>query len=149
MHSGSRLVDELRAEAASRGLALPEAREVGAFADLDWTPGESTVEAIVERSGRDPDFSMDGFTRWVVFGRVSGQIRYYAAPIPEGAPDWWWSSEGVARVAATLAEPDEYELGALSSVADAVTLAFEYLGGRPFAEIRVPRTLHGWESAAG
>lgn len=149
MHGDSRLVDEFQAEVASRGVPCPGELALTAFSDFDWTPEERTVEAIIERTEREPDFTIHGFTRWVVFARVSGQVRYYAAPIPEGGPGWWWSPESAARVAATLAEPEVSELGALSSVADAVTLACEYLGGRPFGEISVPRTLHKWETAAG
>lgn len=82
---------------------------------------------------------MDGYSRWVVFQRVVGEIRFYAAPLPEGAQAWWWSGEGPDRVAAVKAEPYESELDVLRSVADAVTLAVEYLGGKPLRDIAVAR----------
>jgi hypothetical protein len=144
----SRLVDEFRADALARGLAVPG--EVGVsvtFADLEWEPfgaeGESLDDTLAARE-RDPAFTVTGYSRWVAFARIRGEIRYWAAPIPEGAPAWWWTGEDPARRAAVEAEPEQCELAVLGSVADAVTLTAEYLGGAPLGEIRVARTPPPW-----
>jgi hypothetical protein len=44
------------------------------------------------------------------------------------------------------AESDYSELAILTSVADAVTLTVEYLGGAPLREINVPRLPPPWGS---
>lgn len=92
---------------------------------------------------------MTGYSRWVVFARVRGQIRCYAAPIPWGG-DTCASTRDPARLAAIEAEDSDYgdtilrELAILPSVADAVTLTAEYLGGTPLRDVRVPRLPPPW-----
>jgi hypothetical protein len=146
MQPESRLVDEFRAEIRARGVEIPGKLEViASFADFEWDEGLTADEAIA-RSERDPAFSVTGYSRWVVFARMEGEIRYYAASIPAGAPAWYWSGEDPARVAAVDAESDYVELAILPSVADAATLAIKYLSGRPLQEIGFPRIPPPWKN---
>jgi hypothetical protein len=136
----SRLVDEFRAELRRRDAPLPGTLEIcGVFCDLLWEPcGRGDLLA---RTEREPAFVLTAYARFLALARVFGEIRYYAAPIPEGAPSWWWSGEDPARVDAVKAEQQPgHELGILHDVADAVTFAIEYLGGSSFRTIQVRRS---------
>ena len=146
MRPESRLVDEFRAEVRARGVEVPGELEVfGTFADFEWDE-ETTASEAFARGERDPAFSVTGYSRWVVFARIRGEIRYYAASIPAGAHAWYWSGEAPARVAAVDAEPEYVELAILPGVADAVTLAVEYLSGKPLQEIGFPRIPPPWKT---
>jgi hypothetical protein len=92
----------------------------------------------------DPAFKVTGYSRWVVFARVRDEIRYYAAGLPVGGSTLSGPGVDLARVAAADAEPDYCELAILASVADAVTLTCEYLGGTPLREVQVPRLPPPW-----
>lgn len=141
----ARLVDEFRAEALARGVALPaDPEESLVFGDLEWEPNGADSEDFWPARERDPAFTVTGWSRWVAFARILGEIRFYAAPIPAGAPPWYRTGEDPARTAAVDAEPDESELAVLSTVADAVTLTVEYLGGTPLRDVGVPRTPPPW-----
>ena len=92
---------------------------------------------MIARLERDPTLIITGYSRWVVFSRVLGEIRYYAASLPVGGDSWVRASP--ERRAAIDAESEYAELAVLPTVADAVTLAAGYLGGKPLREIDVPR----------
>ena len=140
-NAGPRLIDEFRAEALARGIAIRgEVEECGMFGDLEWPPNGADTGEMWPRCERDPAFTVTGYSRWLAFARICGEIRYYAAPFPGGTRDWWWDGSDPARVAAVEAEPDESEMAILASVADAVTLTAAYLDGAALREIGVPRT---------
>jgi hypothetical protein len=109
------------------------------FADLEWRPNGDGPDDFIQRWERDPAFTVKGYTRWVAFARICGEIRVYAGPLPQGAWPWYWSGEDPERAAAVDAEPESSEMGVLMSVEDAVKLTFEYLGGTPLEEIGVSR----------
>jgi hypothetical protein len=138
----NRFVDDFRAHLEATGLPLPgELQECLMFGDLEWPPNSIGGEDVLARIVREPAFTVSGHTRWLAFARICNEIRYYAAPLPTGATAWRASDP--ERRAAIDAEPDEYELGIVPSVADAVALALEYLGGPTLASISVPRTRLG------
>lgn len=148
--AGPRLVDEFRAEVLARGVEIPgEVEECwGGFADLNWDHDVDgpTIDELEEHWNSDPAVEIKGYSRWVVFERIRGEIRYYAAPLPFAAIYRNRTDVDPARVAAIDAEPEVAELAILPSVADAVTLASEYLGGRPLKEISVPRIAPPWRT---
>ena len=110
----------------------------GPFADLLWPPCGDR-DYVLARTDADPAFTLTGYSRWVALGRILDEIRFYAGPIPEGAPRWWWSGEDPSRVAAVEAEENGCELAIFESVADAVTFTVSYLGGVGFCDIAVVR----------
>jgi len=136
-----RLVDEFQAELQHRGITLPGSLSVGSFlAELLWKPnGGGSLRDLVARCALEPAFVLDGHSRWLVFARIVGEIRFYAAPIPGGAHSWWWSGEDPARVAAIIAEPNAHEIGILETIADAVRFSAAYLGGTPLRDIPILR----------
>ncbi|HEX6747207.1 MAG TPA: hypothetical protein VF092_07890 [Longimicrobium sp.] len=148
-HARSRLVDEFRAEAERRGVAIDGQLEesIGGFADLEWSAEEEGVEGMMARLERDPTIIITGHTRWVVFSRILGEIRYYAAPLPVGGDRWVRASP--ERKAAIESESEYAELAILPTVADAVTLAAGYLAGKPLREIGVPRITPPWNRPRG
>ena len=140
-NAGPRLIDEFRAEALARGIPIRgEVEEAGIFGDLEWPPNGADTGEMWARCEHDPAFTITGYSRWLAFARICGEIRYYAASFPEGTREWWWDGSDPARIAAIEAESDHCELAILTSVADAVTLTYKYLGGTPLQEIAVPRT---------
>lgn len=141
----ARLMDEFRAEALARGAALPAEPEAClVFGDLEWEPNGGGTEEFWAARERDPAFTVTGYSRWVALARILGEIRFYAAPIPAGAPAWYRSGEDAARAVAVDAEPDESELAVLPGVSEAVTLTLDYLAGTPLRAVRVPRTPPPW-----
>jgi len=132
-------VDEFKIELQTRGVSMPgELLECGLFEDLMWSPcGDS--DYVISHHTMDPAFTITAYTRWVALARILDEIRFYAAPIPEGAPSWWWSGEDPDRVAAVRAEADEYEIAIFNSVSEAVTFTLSYLAGAPFGAIEVVR----------
>ena len=133
----AQLLDEFIAEAKSRGIDLPSCVACGTFGDLLF--GVDDASYVLWVSAHDPAFVLTGYSRQMAFGRILGEIRFYAGPITAGAPKWWWTGEDPDRVAAVEAEDDRHEIGALRSVADAVTLAAAYMRGEPLDRIDVPR----------
>jgi hypothetical protein len=129
--------------------ALPEGTVVeicGNFADLCFWTGdayETPEEAIAEWQG-DPHFTVTRYPRWLAFGRVRGDLRYCAGPIPPFS-QVWYAAGGSHDAGAVSAEPDVSELGRLvrSSVEDAVLLARLYLEGTDFGDIEIERQLYG------
>ena len=117
----------------------------GVFGDLLWPPGGDSAEDVFARAEADPAFTITAFSRWVALARIFDEIRFYAAPIPEGATPWWWTGERPARVDAIKAEPDEYELGSFATVSNAVAFTSAYLTGSRLHAIATERaaTLHG------
>jgi hypothetical protein len=133
-------IDEFRAELKSRELSLPgELEEAGGFCDLAWRPPSGKRFDVGHYITEDPAIVVIGYSRWVAFWRIEGEIRYYAARNPPGAQPWYWSGENPARVAAVDAESDYYEIAILRSVQDAVLLTTEYLSGKSLADIEVTR----------
>jgi hypothetical protein len=140
-NAGPRLIDEFRAEALARGIAIRgEVEECGMFGDLEWPPNGADTGEMWARCERDPAFTITGYSRWLAFARICGEIRYYAAVLPVGGMTLSGSGVDLARVAAADAESDDSELAILASVGDAVTLTVEYFDGKPLREIGVPRT---------
>ena len=139
MSSRLRLIDEFASEVRARGLPdLGKVETCGLFGDLCWRP-HGDADYLWSRRAKDPAFTIEGYARMIALARILDDIRYYAAPIVEGAPSWWWSGADPDRVAAVRAEPYEYELGRFSTIADAVRFAHSYLAGVPFGSLDVPR----------
>ncbi len=134
-----RLVDAFQTELRERGLVIPGVlAECGTFGDLLWPPcGDRAY--VASRATADPAFTLTGYSRLVALARVLDEIRFYAAAIPQGATDWWWSGEEPQRVAAVRTESDRYELAIFKTLPDAVTFTVRYLGGAVLAEIDVVR----------
>jgi hypothetical protein len=136
---GQRLVDEFQAELARRGLPLPGSLQLhGLFGDLLWKP-QPDRNLILSLGESDPAFSLTGYSRWIALARIDNEVRIYAAPLPEGAPSWWWTGEDPARRAAVEAEPRDIELAIVDTVGDAVSFAVAYLGGTDLGRIDVAR----------
>ena len=135
-----RLVNQFQTELRRRGLDLPGSLKISSLGDLLWPPC-GDINYIFTRDA-DPAFTVTGYSRWVAMND-DDEIRYFAGPIPEGVPPWWWSGEAPARVAAVKAETDWGELAILGSVADAVTFTVSYLGGDRFSDIGVVRIKPG------
>jgi hypothetical protein len=135
----SRLLDRFQAELDRRGEPMPgELEDVGVFADLMWPPcGDS--EYAMSRLIEDPAFTITGYTRYVALACVFDEVRFFAAPIEPGSPDWWWSGERSEQAAAIDAESDEHEMAIFGSVNDAVTFVLAYLGGTSLRDVDVPR----------
>jgi hypothetical protein len=134
-----RLVDQIRAEIARRGVPVPGVlEEVGAFADLSWPPCGDGAN-IMSRVTEDPAFTITSRTRYVALAWIIDEIRFYAARIEPGAPSWRWSGERPDQVAAIEAESEDYGLAIFATVEDAVTFTVWYLGGAPLHEIGVAR----------
>jgi hypothetical protein len=142
-----RLVDEFEVELARRSLAVPGELEIcGVFGDLLWPPcGNRDWHSRVDV---DPAFTLTGYSRWVALARIDNEIRFYAAPLPEGFGPWWWSGEDPARVAAVKAEPDVCELASFGTIGDAVSFAVAYLRGVSFERIDVVRIRPGKPAAS-
>lgn len=135
-----KLLDECRAEFDDHDLPLPgELKEVGVMGDLAWTPPSGRKFDFAYFSNEDPAILVDGYSRYVVFWRIEGEIRYYAAPIEPHTRDWYQSGEDPLRIAAADTETDYHEMAILASVKDAVRLTMEYLNGKPLADIQVSR----------
>ena len=93
------------------------------FADLYW---DGTPRDLLVQAQNDPAFEIRGETRLIAFHRLGKEIRYYAGPrgdLPRFTPD----------------DPRS-ECGTAHSVEDAVSLASEYLGGRPLPDIKAKRS---------
>lgn len=134
-----RLLDEFQLELQAQGLATPGEIEICLlFGDLVWRPCGDASD-LFERAKADPAFKITAYTRYVALARLVGEIRYFAAPIPVGAPSWWWNGQDPGRVAAVKAEPDIHEMAILQSVTDAVRFTRSYLTGTPLDAIDVVR----------
>ena len=94
---------------------------------------------MLERAKADPAFTITAYTRYVALARVVDEIRFFAAPIPVGAPSWWWNDQFPDRVRAVTAEPDIHEMAILETVADAVRFTLRYLAGTSLDAIDVVR----------
>ncbi len=131
-----RLVDEFEA-AVRRGRPLPGLIETCLmFGDLEWPPQGPDV---IARTERDPALIVTGYSRYVALSRICGEVRYFAAPVPEGTQPWSRSGEDPARIIAVAREPEVHERGVLSSVADAVVFTAEYLEGAHLVDIALAR----------
>lgn len=108
-----RLLDEFQLELQAQGIAtLGEIKPCGVFGDLVWSP-YGDIRNLSERAGTDPAFTITAYTRYVALARLVGEIRFFAAPIAEGAPSWWWNGQDPDRVAAVKSEPDTHEMAIL------------------------------------
>jgi len=132
----SRLIDEFRSSFSGVQGQSVEIEEVGAFLDLIWPPCGNTP-VVIERSMNDPAFEVSGYSRYVAFARVFGEIRFYASPIEPFTRDWYRTDK--ERTRAVDDEPDATEIGILRSVADAVAITESYIAGSSFGTIDVPR----------
>ena len=93
------------------------------FADLYW---DGSPRDLLVQAQRDPAFEIRGETRAVAFHRLGKEIRYWAGPRGD--------VQNPGR------DDSQSELGVAHSVADAVALATEYLGGRALPEIKAKRS---------
>ena len=125
--------------------ALPEGTIVetcGSFADLCWGIGTAfeSHEDFMASLEADPHFTAMRYPRWLAFGRVGGELRYYAGPIPPFS-EAWHRAGGPETPGPSSEYHDVSELGRLASgtVDDAALLARLYLGGRNLADINVAR----------
>lgn len=139
----SRLVDQFRAASGSCQLILSaRLEEVGLFGDLLWAPtGLPPDEDLMTHATMDPAFIVVGNSRWIAFGRLNDEIRYYAGPLLANTDVTRGAERDPARLAAIAAEADYDELGVLPTVDDAVSLTDAYLSGQPLADIRVKRNV--------
>lgn len=87
------------------------------FVDLCWGDSFDLITAF-----RDPGIQLDAQERRLVLMRVDNEIRYYVGPNDPYADDY------------------PQEIGILSTEADALSFAYEYLVKRlPLSEINVER----------
>ena len=58
--------------------------ECAVFGDLTWPPSADSAEDLIAQVNNDPHMTITGYSRWVALGRIVGELRFYAARIPEG-----------------------------------------------------------------
>jgi hypothetical protein len=107
---------------------------VDLFADLLWPPMPSDPEEFDASLEDEPAFLALSAARYVALHRISGEIRYFAAPI---ASESGWAATGPRSPGDSDDEP--YEMGVLASAEDAAEFFWQYHLGTPLAEIQVPR----------
>ena len=136
--SSGKFIDEFRAEIIARGFSLPGKLEKVGGCGLPLPTGANLGFGHYVRE--DPAIVVVGYSRYVIFWRIEGEIRYEAGPLPQGAEPWYFSGEDPKRIAAANAESKYREIGILNSVEDAVELTIEYLNGKALVDIPAART---------
>ena len=138
--SSGKFIDEFRAEIIARGFSLPGKLENVGACGLSWPLPSGANLDFRHYVPKDPAIAVVGYSRYVIFWRIEGEIRYEAGPLPQGAEPWYFSGEDPKRIAAANAESKYREIGILNSVEDAVELTIEYLNGKALVDILAART---------
>jgi hypothetical protein len=75
-----KFIDEFRADVLARGPWLPgRLEQIHSIADLVWAPPSGAEFKVGHYRAEDPAIIVVGYSRYVAFWRIEGEIRYYAA----------------------------------------------------------------------
>jgi hypothetical protein len=115
--------------AVQRITAVARRTSTPAFCDLLWPPCPHPAALMT-----DPGVMFESPRRIVVFQRIGGELRYYAGG--------WCPDKSRIYLEQDRVWAEGIELGVLGSVADALTLAKQYLAEeRTFAALSVRRAV--------